>query len=200
MSTSFIASKLLSTKSFGVLAAVAAVVVSGSFVMDGSTAAFSGTSSNDATLKSGTVMLTNDHAAALFNATNLIPGYSETHCITLTSASSVPTTLQMYADTSADSPSALDSALVLSVVEGSGGTNTDGTPGGCAGFTQTGPMFNGTLTDFKAHNSYANGISGYNLPASGSRQFQITITLPSTEGNSVQGLTSKAKFVWENRS
>lgn len=200
MSKPFTASKFFNTKSIGVLAVSAAVVASAAVVMGGSTAAFSGSTSNDATLTSGKVMLTNDHASALFNASGFVPGYSETHCITLASDSTAPTTLQMYADTTADVASALDAALMVNIAEGSGGTNTDGTPGGCAGFIPQGAAFSGTLTNFKAHNSFATGISGYALAPKGTRQFQITVSLPESTGNSVQGLTSKVKFAWENRS
>lgn len=198
-------------KILGVLAVPVSVVISGLFVWAGSTAAFSGSTTNENnSWTAGTVALTNNHGKALFAAANIIPGYTETHCITVTSTASVPTTLKMYttAVTSAGTPAgtpSLASSLNVEVLEGSNGTNSDGQGGGCAGFVpatgqSASPTFSGTLAAFANSSSYVEGVGNYNLPAGGSRQYQITVSLPRTSPNSLQGATAGATFVWEAQS
>jgi hypothetical protein len=193
-------------KVLGLIAVPAAVVLTGVAVTI-SSAAFSGVTSNGPQQWSaGTVALTNNHAAALFGTTNITPGYTETHCITVNSTATVPTQLKMY--TSAVSSTGpvgaplLSSHLTVQVMEGSGGTNTDGPTGGCTGFVPaTGqsdtPSFTGTLAVFASNSSYANGVGNFALPAGGSRQYQITVALPSSTPNTLQGTTAGATFIWE---
>jgi hypothetical protein len=196
-------------KLLSVLSIPVALLASGLFV-GVSTAAFSGSTSNaDNSWTAGTVALTNNHGAALFSATNIIPGYTETHCITVSSTATVPTTLKMY--TSAVSSTGpvdaplLSSHLNVQVLEGSGGTNTDGQTGGCAGFVPaagqaTTPSFSGTLATFANSTSFANGVGNFALPAGGSRQYQITVTLPGNTPNTLQGTSAGATFNWEAQS
>lgn len=193
-------------KALGLLTVPAAIVLTGALVT-GASASFSGVTNNGPQQWSaGTVALTNNHAAALFSTTNITPGYTETHCITVTSTATVPTQLKMY--TSAVSSTGpvgaplLSSHLTVQVMEGSGGTNTDGPTGGCTGFVpaagqSTAPTFNGTLATFATNSSYANGVGNFVLPAGGSRQYQITVALPNSTPNTLQGTTAGATFIWE---
>lgn len=193
-------------KALGLLAVPAAVVLTGAAVTI-SSASFSGVTNNGPQQWSaGSVALTNNHAAALFGTTNITPGYTETHCITVTSTSTVPTQLKMYTSAvSSTGPAGaplLSSHLNVQVMEGSGGTNTDGPTGGCTGFVpatgqSTTPSFSGTLAAFASNSSYANGIGNFALPAGGSRQYQITVTLPSSTPNTLQSTTAGATFIWE---
>ena len=186
----------------------AAFLISGALVFGGSTAAFSGTTSNAGnSWSAGTVALTDNHASALFSANGITPGYSETHCVTVTSTATVPTVLKMYtsAVTSTGTPTTLAANLNVQVQEGSGGTNTDGQTGGCTGFVPAAgqastPDFSGTLAAFAGASSYASGVGSFNLPAAGSRQYQITVSLPSGVSNALQGTTAGATFQWEAQS
>lgn len=193
-------------KALAVLSVPAAVVLTGAAVTI-SSASFSGVTNNGPQQWSaGTVALTNNHAAALFSSTNITPGYTETHCITVNSTATVPTQLKMY--TSAVSSTGpvgaplLSSHLTVQVMEGSGGTNSDGPTGGCTGFVpapgqSATPTFNGTLAAFASNSSYATGVGNFALPAGGSRQYQITVALPSSTPNTLQGTTAGATFIWE---
>lgn len=195
-------------KLLGALSIPAAIVISGAFVWNGSTAAFSATTSNaNDSWRAGTVALTNNHGSALFASENITPGYTETHCITVSSTATVPTTLKMYtsAVSSSETPvgtPTLASSLNVEVLEGANGTNTDGQQGGCTGFIPsegqtTAPTFRGNLATFANNNSFANGVGNYTLPAGGNRQYQITVSLPKTAPNTLQGSTAGATFVWE---
>ena len=198
--------KLLSFKVLAVLSFPVALLISGGMVLQGSTAAFSGvTNGGPEAWDAGKVTLTNNHASALFAAGTITPGYSETHCITITSTANVASTLKMYtsAVSSTGTPT-LSSFLNVQVVEGSGGTNTDGANGGCAGFVpdsgqNTNPTFSGTLASFANNNSYSTGVGNRSLAAGGSQQYKITVSLPSSAPNSLQGTTAGATFVWETQ-
>jgi len=185
------------TKAIGVLAIPAAVVVSGLLVWNGSTAAFSGTTTNDGNQwTAGTISLKNDRATALFASTGITPGYSETHCITVTSTANVPTTLKMYTAnvTGTGSPTTLSQNLNIQVNKGSGSTDAN-----CTGFTPAAGAadYTGTLDAFAATNNYANGVGAIPLPAGGAQQYKITVSLPSGAPNTLQGSTAAAKFIWE---
>ena len=184
-------------KIVGVAALPAAVIVSGLLVFGGSTAAFSGTTSNEGnTWSAGSIQLTNNQASALFTASNIAPGYSETHCITINSTSTIPTNLKMYAAnvTGTGTTDTLDANLNVTVTPGVGGTDSD-----CTGFTASGPAaFSGDLKSFGATSKdYSTGVGSVALPASASAQYQITVGLPSSAPNSLQGTTAGASFVWE---
>lgn len=197
MSNSSLASKVLNTKFLGALALSGAFLASGAMVMSGSTAAFSGNTANESSWDAGTVALTNNHATALFDGADIIPGYAENRCITVKSEATSATTLKMYADTLADAPSVLDSKLVVSITEGTGGVNSTA---GCTDFVPSAEKFSGTLAEFKAHNSFTSGLTESAVAAGASKQFKIDVTLPNTVGNEVQGAASSVKFAWENRS
>lgn len=190
-------------KALGLLTVPAAILLTGALVTSAS-ASFSGITNNGPqSWSAGTVALTNNHAAALFSTANITPGYTETHCITVSSTATVPTQLKMYtsAVTSTGTPT-LSSNLTVQVMEGSGGTNTDGVAGGCAGFVpasgqSTTPDFSGTLAAFANNSSFATGVGNFALPAGGSRQYQVTVSLPSSAPNSLQGTSAGATFVWE---
>lgn len=193
-------------KALGLLTVPAAIVLTGVLVT-GASASFSGVTNNGPqSWSAGTVSLTNNHASALFSADKITPGYSETHCITVASTATVPTQLKMY--TSAVSSTGpvgaplLSSHLTVEVLEGSGGTNTDGPNGGCAGFVPapgqaTAPTFTGTLAAFGSKTSFANGVGNFALSAGGSRQYQVKVALPADAPNTLQGTVAGATFVWE---
>lgn len=193
-------------KTLGLLTVPAAILLSG-IVVTSASASFSGVTNNGPqSWSTGTVALTNNHASALFSSTNITPGYTETHCITVNSTATVPTQLKMYTSavtsTGPNGAPLLSSNLTVQVMEGSGGTNTDGPTGGCTGFTPatgqtTTPTFSGTLAAFANNSSFATGVGNYALPAGGSRQYQITVALPASAPNTLQDTVAGATFVWE---
>lgn len=193
-------------KALGLLSIPAAILLTGA-VITSSSASFSGVTENGPqSWTASTVALTDNLASAMFSADNISPGYTETHCITVSSSATVPTALKMYTSAvSATGPEGaplLSSNLNVSVMEGSGGVNTEGQPGGCEGFvpeagqTET-PTFAGTLASFANNASFENGVGNFTLPAGGTRQYQITVDLPSDASNDLQGTTAGATFMWE---
>lgn len=201
-----IVSKILTFKVAAVLSFPVALLLGGVMVLQGSTAAFSGVTSNGPeSWDAGTVALSNNHASALFSSANITPGYSETHCITISSTANVPSTLKMYtsAVSSTGTPT-LSSFLNVEVQEGSGGTNTDGQSGGCAGFVPdsgqtSNPTFQGSLASMANKDSFANAVGNHSLAAAGSHQYKVTVTLPTSAPNSLQGTTAGATFIWETQ-
>lgn len=174
-----------------------ALVASGLLVMGGSNAAFSGASSNDGnSWAAGTVTIKNDRTSAMFAATGVTPGYSETHCMTVVSSSDVPTTLKMYSANLAGTgtPTTLPQNLNIQIVEGSGSTNAN-----CTGFVAAAgqPDFSGTLDSFGAVNNYANGVGAARVAPGASNQYKITVSLPSDAPNTLQGTSAAVKFIWE---
>lgn len=191
---------MLNTKVLGTAALATAFLASGALVMSGSTAAFSGTTDNKSSWDAGVVNLTNNHASALFTGSDIVPGYAENHCMSVKSEASGTTSLKMYADTTADLASVLDSKLIVTIAEGNSGVNTDGVAGGCTGFIPTSEKFTGTLAEFKAHNTFSTGLNESVIEAGTSKQYKISVALPQTVGNEVQGAESSVTFAWENRS
>jgi hypothetical protein len=180
----------------GALSLPIAVVISGLLVWGASTAAFSGTTTNDgSTWTAGSISLKNDRATALFNSTKITPGFTETHCITISSTSDVPSTLKMYTSdvSSTGVPVTLAEHLLVQVTEGSGAADAS-----CTGFFAAGPSsFDGTLSAFSAVNNYANGVGAYQIAPGATNQYKVTVSLPDGAPNSLQSTTATAKFVWE---
>lgn len=176
-----------------------AAVLAGSLALAGSYAAFNGATSNPGnTWNAGTVALTNNKATAMFTATGVAPGYTEAHCITVTSSSNVATILSFYATQGANT-NALADNLNLKVEAGSGGTDAGND---CTGFVSSATLHNGTMTALSsAHGTAVTAIDiAAPLAAAGVQQFKITASLPAGAPNTVQGGTAGMDFNWINRS
>ena len=196
---------LMTVKNIGLAMMPVAFVASGVVFVNASSAAFSAETTNEVdTWTSGKVSLTNDHATALFAPTGIKPGYTESHCLTVTSTSDIPVTVKMYSKNI--TPGVLASNLLINITEGSNGTNVDGVngaPGSCTGFTpdgSAGNVYSGTLDGFAAKSNFANAGGSALLAPNGSKQYKITVTLPDTADNTVQAKTANASFVWEAQS
>lgn len=195
--------KITLGKIAGILALPAILAVSGIIVWSGSTEAFSATSTNAVeSWNNGEITLSDNNGSALFSTDGIVPGYTETKCITVTSSTNFPVELKMYtSDVSSTGPEGspkLSSHLNITVAGGSGGSNTDT---GCVGFIPdadqtSSPAFTGTLESFSKNDSYANGIGDYILPSGESRQYQITIDFPFDSPNSLQGTSATGTFAW----
>jgi hypothetical protein len=176
-----------------------AAVLAGTLALAGSYAAFNGATSNPGnTWNAGTVVLTNNKASAMFTATGVTPGYTEAHCITVTSGSNVATVLSFYATQGANTNGLADN-LNLKVEAGAGGTDAGND---CTGFVVAQTLHNGTMTSLSTGHGTAVSAIDITAPlaAAGSQQFKITASLPSNAPNSVQGGTAGMDFNWINRS
>lgn len=196
--------KMFSYKGLTLMTAPLAVVVAAGAVM-GSSAALNASTSNDGNTWAAPAALTldvgNSATGAMFAAENVNPGYSESHCITITNRSTVPVTLKTYS--ASFDPSALGNAMTVGIVAGSGGTDDAGTGVGdhCTGFTPAAvspTVYNGTMSGFAAADSYANGLGSKALAPDESVTYKVTAGLPgATDPASVEGLTAALDFKWE---
>lgn len=172
-----------------------AVIVGGLLVMGGSQAAFSGSTESNNSWKAATVALTSNKSTAMFNVAAMKPGTTESHCITVTSASDIPTEVRMYSG-GVGGTNGLNTYLSMAIDAGSGGT--DGATS-CTGFTATASLFNGLASDFAAATNFATALPGQALAPGAGQQYRISVTLLTTAPNSAQGGQSSIKFVWENQ-
>lgn len=181
-----------------------AIVAAAAMVWQSSYSAFSGTTRNSGNnWSTGSVALTDDDAgAARFQATNLVPGATETKCITVTSNASVPGIVKAYAVNPVTSAAKLEDHIKVSVDYGSGGGF-----GSCTGFTKVGnsiPEMN--LSTLAAYNNYGNGAGSWTVAAgTSSRTYQVTWTFDATgltqaQLDGLQGSQTGIDFQWELQS
>lgn len=173
-------------------AALAAFLVVGALVVVSSRSAFSDTTSNASNSWSGgTVVITDDDSgSAMFTATNMKPGDSNTNCIVATySGSLVPADVKLYGTSGG---AGLDAYLDVTIDIGTGGAF-----GNCTGFTLSSTPFTGTLATFAStYTNFGNGIAGWSPAANPeSRTYRITVSLQ--DNNAAQGLNGTATFTWE---
>lgn len=181
-----------------------ALLGSGALVLQASSAAFSGSTTNPGnTWEVGQVTLSDDDGGsspttgtAMFTATKLKPGSAGERCIAVTSQSTTSATLKMYV-TNVVTTKSVSSHLDVTVDEGTGGSF-----GSCAGFVPAGKIFQGTLAGFAANGDYATAVGAYALSGTPpeSRTYRITYTLSATAPDTIAAGTAGATFVWEARS
>jgi hypothetical protein len=161
-----------------------AVIAAAAMVWQGSYSAFSADTRNAGNnWSTGTVALTNDgNGTAMFQVSNIIPGQTGSHCIQVTSTSSVPGTVKLYLLNPATSAAGLESHMRVTVQSGTGSTFA----GGCGSFvadsTPTQPIING------ATNTLAQAWTNYNSFGTGAGAW---VTTGNTSGES-----KSYKFVW----
>jgi len=182
-----------------------AVIASGALISTASYSAFSAVTANPTSnWSTGSVQLVDDDSdAALFTASNLVPGDTGTKCITVTSKGSAPSTVRLYG-TGATTTNQLSSYLDLVVTQGTGGSSAS-----CTGFTPStsadgtrdeSQVFSGTLADFGAQRTgYATGAATFapTGTAPESRTFKFTYSLRSTTPNTSQDSKAAVAFTWE---
>ena len=137
-----------------------------------------------------TVALSDDDgAAALFSSAQLLTPGPVTRCLRI--SYSGPTGLGEVRLTAATHSGALAGDLGIRVDHGTGGGFAS-----CAGFTKTGTVFDGTLTELAATSGWAlPGVAtGWQPAASSSRTYRITATVP--DDDQVQGRAAAAAFQW----
>ncbi|MGA1811984.1 hypothetical protein VH571_06310 [Frondihabitans sp. 4ASC-45] len=186
----------------GLVAAPAAVLVSGLIVAQTSYSAFSSTTENTANnWSAGSVELTDDDSgSALFAATDLQPGSTGENCITVSSASSLDEDIRFYA-ANAGTTNGLSDHLELTVTQGDGGGF-----GSCAGFTalaSNASVYTGTLAELATNSTdYATGLGSWSHDdaASATRTFKIEYRLADTAPNTAQDGTATVDLTWEAQS
>lgn len=156
-----------------VVATPIAIVAAAALVWQSSYAAFSGTTRNSGNnWSTGSVALTDDDAgAARFQATNLVPGATETKCIAVTANASVPGVVKAYAVNPVTSAAKLEDHIKVSVDYGTGGGF-----GTCTGFSPEGQAIPEiSLATLAGFNNYANGAGGWSISAGSQvRTYKIT--------------------------
>ncbi len=171
----------------------AGLVLAGFTVWRTSSAAFSASTSNAGnSWAAGTVTIGDDDSgSALFNATGLTPGATNSRCIVVSYSGSVSAGVRLYG---AGVSGGLADYLDLVVEEGSGGSFGD-----CTGFTPSGSLFTGTLTAFASSTDFATGLGSWSPTGPGqTRTYRFSYAVRSD--NAAQGTTGAASFVWEARS
>lgn len=160
-------------------AAPVAIVAASLLIWQSSYSAFTGTTRNSGNeWSTGSVALTDDDAgSARFQVTDMLPGQTDTKCITVTVNASSAGTVKAYAQNPVTSPEGLEDHIFLQVNRGTGGGF-----GSCTGFTSEVEIVPETsLATFAGYNSYANGAGGWNVNAgTSSRTYQITWTFDTT--------------------
>jgi hypothetical protein len=182
------------------LAVPVAILLSGATIGTASYAAFSATTTSPTSnWAAGTVALSDDDSAtALFTATNLEPGATDTRCIAVTSSGSLASDVRLYG-TAPATTNALSSHITLTVTQGTGGSFA----GGCAGFTPLASgsaVYSGSLADFgTTATSYATGLGTWTPTGAApeTRVFQIAYTLDAGAPNTTQSGTAALGFTWE---
>jgi hypothetical protein len=182
------------------LALPLAILLSGATIGTASFAAFSATTTTPTNnWSAGTVALSDDDAAtALFTATNLEPGSTDTRCIAVTSTGSLESAVRLYG-TGATTTNALSSHITVTITQGTGGSFS----GGCGGFTPLASgsaVYTGSLADFgTTATSYATGLGTWAPTGSApeTRVFRFVYTLDAGAPNTTQGGTAALGFTWE---
>lgn len=181
-----------------------AVLAAGGIVWQGSHAAFSGQTRNSGNdWSTGSVALTDDDkGAARFQVANMIPGDTDTKCITVTANASVPGTVKGYAVNPSFSSAALSDHIFITLREGSGGSFDS-----CAGFTANSTIVSSVrLSGFAGVNSYANAVGGWNVSAGvSSRTYELTWKFDTTgltqaQIDDLQGDRAGIDVQWELQS
>jgi hypothetical protein len=181
-----------------ILPAPLGLLLSGVLVWQGSYAAFLATTSNSGNKwTAGTVALTNDSAGQpMFQETNIKPGDTGSHCIQITSTSTVASVVKLYASVSENPGNDIGPYINLTIEEGTGGTFAS-----CAGFTASSTAYTGNVEDFEnTRTNYANGVGPWaldNTPPN-TLSFRFAWTFSASAPASTQGGSSDdVTFIWE---
>lgn len=155
-------------------------------------AAFSTTTQNPGnSFSTGTVEISDDDAdAAMLSLADAKPGDSDTSCIVVSYAGSLPATVTMYGSTTG---TGLDQYLDLTVTRGTKSSAFDD----CSDFVAGPVVYAGTLAGYP--DAYAGGIADAGTWTDGDEhayRFEITVQ----DDPAAQGLTAAQAFVWEARN
>ncbi len=193
-------------KTVSVIAAPLAILAAAAMIWSASNAAFSATTRNSGNnWATGSVALTDDDAgSARFQVNNMLPGQTETKCITVTANTSVPGVVRNYAVNAISTSSVLSDHVMISGTYGTGGGF-----GSCDGFTpavDVGPAV--SLTQLAQVSNYAaaaaaDPAAGWSVPAGvTSRTYQVTWKFDATDLSqaqldTLQGTHTGIDMQWE---
>jgi hypothetical protein len=187
-----------------VIATPIAIVAAAALVWQSSYAAFTGTTRNSGNnWATGSVALTDDDSgSARFQAAGIVPGDTETKCITVTANATVPGMVKGYAVNPVLSPSGLQDYIKVTVDHGTGGGF-----GSCTGYVNAGNTLpEMSLTQLATFNNYANGAGSWAVVSgSQSRTYRITwefdgTGLSQSQLDNLQGAQTGIDFQWELQS
>lgn len=180
----------------------------GVLLVQGSEAAFTGSTDNSANaVNSGTVKLSDSDGSgldgkgagtAMFNVSNLNGGQIVTRCIKVSYGGSLTADVKLYGTSNGE----LAQGLAMTIEAGNGTEATGGANFDCAGFTDGSQIFSGSLKTFGENhnpspdNTYANkGITGHAAATAGtSKSYKITMVV--SNDNAYQGKDAAAAFTW----
>ena len=177
-------------------AAGVGLAAAGALVIQGSNAAFTDTTDNNANaVSAGTVNLDDDDAnTKLFDLTGLNGGQTFTRCINVTYTGSLTSDVKLYGSVGG---TGLAAGINTTVDVGTGAAG--GATFGCGGFTEgdAGAEFSGTLAGFgTSHSNFSNGVGEYdNATNPTTKSYRISLTV--TNDNSYQGKNASVSFTWE---
>jgi hypothetical protein len=193
------------TKVLATIATPLAIVALGATVYQASYAAFTGQTRNSGNeWATGSVKLTDDdNGSARFRVTNMLPGDTQTKCITVTADASVPSTVKGYAVNPVTSTAGLENKVLVTIDSGTGGSFAD-----CTGFTAVGPahVTNAPLSAIAQVNTFDNGFGGWSVPAGlSSRTYRMTWKFDTTgmtqaQIDQMQGAKTGIDMQWEMQS
>ncbi|GLY97719.1 hypothetical protein [Actinoplanes sp. NBRC 103695] len=158
-------------------------------------AVFTGSTSTNNTWASGGAEITSDGTgSAVFNSGTdgaLVNGQTLTKCIVVTyKGATVPAAVKLYS--SAVAGTGLADYLNVTVDVGS----STSVGGNCAGWALSSTPFTGTLTDFAAMNSFANGVGSWGPSVVNEKlTYRFTVTVQNVPA--AQNKTASATFTWE---
>lgn len=182
-----------------------AVLIAGTLVWQGSSAAFTAqTSDSGSNWATGSVSLTDDDAgAARFSVQNLVPMATDTKCIKVTATSSVPGLVKFYVD--GLGAQGLQDYVHLVIRPGTGGSFAS-----CTGFVADQPATEYDPLSLMAteYTNFATGTmpwttTGVVSGESKTYEFQWTFdtsTLSQLQIDGLQGKSTALNFVWELQS
>ena len=182
-----------------------AIVALGATVYQASYAAFTGQTRNSGNeWATGSVKLTDDdNGAARFRVDNMLPGDTQTKCITVTADASVASTVKGYAVNPVTSTAGLENKVLVTIDSGTGGSFAD-----CTGYTQVGPahVTNAPLSAIAQVNTFATGFGGWVVPAGvSSKTYRMTWKFDTTgmtqaQVDQMQGARTGIDMQWEMQS
>ena len=139
----------------------------------------------------------NDSTTAMFdNVTGMIPGTTYERCIDVTYTGTVdPTAVMLYATGTPTGTLAPYLNLTVQI-----GADTAAAFRDCTGFTSTGTLYTGTLSNFAStRTGYINGVSTWDpIGSPETRTFRFVLTVQDT--TAAAGLTTTFGFSWETRT
>lgn len=162
-------------------------------IMAGSFAAWTAQSTNaNNAVTAGTLTMTNDkNAAAVFAATNVVPGATGSDTVVVQNSGSLPMTVQLTQDTI--SATGIEGSLRLSIHDDTRNwcvypSNASGTCGSRGAWNGSGTLANFPLPA-------ADGSAKW--PAGQAHTFTLSWELVATSPNSDQGKTGSFQLVWD---